>query len=113
MNNNFNTITMNDNFNTITLLHGWERLLNKTEMPKFRKGDTIWGNDNDPEELKRWPIEEMSTAFEELEKYRCSYDTWGHDTVINEYALCFFEADEEGDFVQGCDYWTAEEAEAE
>ena len=100
---------MNGDFNTITLLHGWARLTNRFEMPKFCKGDTIWGIDREPEEIKRWTIEEKAEAFAELEKYRCSYDNCGHDTVIDEYALCFFEADEYGDFVQGCDYWTAEE----
>ena len=36
--------------NTIRLLHGECRATNE-EMNKFQKGDTIWGNDTDPEEL--------------------------------------------------------------
>lgn len=47
--------------NTIRLLHGECRATNE-ELKKFKKGDTIWGNDTDPEELKRWTIEEKEEA---------------------------------------------------
>lgn len=38
--------------NTIILLKG-EELLTRGEYKKFNKGDTIFGNDSNPEELKR------------------------------------------------------------
>lgn len=47
--------------NMIRLLHGECRATSE-EMKKFKKGDTIWGNDTDPEELKRWTIEEKEEA---------------------------------------------------
>ena len=42
--------------NMIRLLHGECRATSE-EMKKFKKGDTIWGNDENPEELKRWSME--------------------------------------------------------
>ena len=44
--------------NMIRLLKGECRATNE-EMKKFQKGETIWGNDTNPEELKRWTIEKM------------------------------------------------------
>lgn len=49
----------------IRLLHGECRATNE-EMKKFQKGDTIWGNDENPEELKRWKIEEKEEAKKSL-----------------------------------------------
>ena len=49
----------------IRLLHGECRVTNE-ELKKFKKGDTIWGNDENPEELKRWKIEEKEEAKKEL-----------------------------------------------
>lgn len=43
--------------NMVRLLKG-ECRANNEELKKFQKGDTIWGNDENPEELKRWKIEE-------------------------------------------------------
>ena len=51
--------------NTIRLLRG-ECRANNEELKKFQKGDTIWGNDENPEELKRWKIEEKEEAKKEL-----------------------------------------------
>lgn len=94
--------------NTIILLKG-EALLTRGEYKKFNKGDTIFGNDSNPEELKRWSIEQEQEAKEELAKYACTYheniETWS----IEEYALEYCECDEEGEFLQGSDYDLAEE----
>lgn len=94
--------------NTIRLLKGTARLT-KNEMKKFDKGDTIWGNDSFPEEIKRWTMEEKETAKEELAKLNCTYEEFGELTHIEEYALEYFEADEEGEFYEGSDYDLAEE----
>lgn len=95
--------------NTIILLKGEAGLTNATEMKRFGKGHTIWGIDNNPEELKRWNIEQEAEAKEELAKYRCSYHSNGHMTWIKEYALEYCECDEEGEFIQGSDYDLADE----
>ena len=90
--------------NTIRLLHGECRATNE-EMKKFKKGDTIWGNDTSPEELKRWKIEEAEEAKEELSKFCCkSVRHNEYLTDIEEYALEFFQADESGEFVEGSDF---------
>lgn len=90
--------------NTIRLLHGECRVTNE-EMKKFQKGDTIWGNDTSPEELKRWTIEEADEAEEELSKFCCKSVMYNeYLTDIEEYALEFFQADESGEFVEGSDF---------
>lgn len=96
------------NYNTIILLKG-KRYLTNQEYKKFKKGDTIWGVDNNSEVLKRWNITQKDEALEELKKYKCIYDTEGNNNLIEEYALEFFEADEDGEFIQGSDYELAEE----
>lgn len=94
--------------NTIKLLNG-EALLTRGEYKKFSKGDTIWGIDREPEEIKRWSIEQEQEAKEELAKHSCTYhenvETWS----IEEYALEYCECDEEGEFIQGSDFDLAEE----
>lgn len=90
--------------NTIRLLHGECRATNE-EMKKFQKGDTIWGNDTDPEELKRWSIEQKEEAKKELSALRCRYVCYNeHLTDVEEYALEFFQSDESGKFVEGSDF---------
>lgn len=89
-------------FNTIILKKGYARLTNK-EYKGFSKGDTIWGIDRNPEELKRWNIEDKEEAEKELAKYRCTY-SGGNLWDIEEYALEYCECDEEGEFVEGSDY---------
>lgn len=94
--------------NTIRLLMG-ETKLSKTKYEKsFNKGDTIWGENSEPEELKRWSIEDEKEAKEELKKYKCSYDESIELYYITEYALEYFEADEEGEFLTGSDFEIAE-----
>lgn len=97
--------------NTIRLLKG-EAELTKREFEAFTKGDTIWGADREPEELKRWSIEQEQEAKEELKKYCCTYNRYNENlTDIEEYALEYFEADEDGEFISGSDYDLAEEKE--
>lgn len=97
-------------FNSIILKKGYERLT-ENEFKNFAEGDTIWGVDQDPVELKRWSIDQKEAAEAELKKYRCTYDG-GHGQIwtIEEYALEYCECDEDGEFVQGSDYELAEKA---
>jgi len=90
--------------NMIRLLYGECRATNE-ELKKFQKGDTIWGNDTSPEELKRWKIEEAEEAKEELSKFCCKSVRYNeYLTDIKEYALEYFEADENGEFIEGSDF---------
>lgn len=90
--------------NAIRLLKGERRLTNE-ELKKFKKGDTIWGNDENPEELKRWSIEQKEEAKKEFDALRCRYARYNeHLTDVEEYALEFFKADESGEFVEGSDF---------
>lgn len=90
--------------NMVRLLKGECRATNE-EMNKFQKGDTIWGNDENPEELKRWSMEQKEEAKKELSALRCRYARYNeHLTDIEEYALEFFQADESGEFVEGSDF---------
>lgn len=94
--------------NTIRLLKG-EAELTKREFETFTKGDTIWGADREPEELKRWSIEQAEEARAELAKYKSIYQKNTEDYSIKEYALEYFETDEQGEFVNGSEYDLAEE----
>lgn len=96
--------TVKNMLSMIRLLHGERRITNE-ELKKFQKGDTIWGNDENPEELKRWSIEQKEEAKKELAAIRCRYVRYNeHLTDVEEYALEFFKADESGGFVEGSDY---------
>lgn len=94
--------------NTIRLLKGYTTLT-ENEYKKFSKGDTIFGIDSDPKEIKRWSIEQEQEAKEELAKHACIYQKNTETLSIEEYALEYCECDEEGAFVQGSDYDLAEE----
>lgn len=95
--------------NTINLIKGEERYTEK-EWRGFQKGGTLWGTDCvEPEVLKSWPIEKEAEAKAELAKYRCEY----YDGWAIEYALEYFEANEDGEFVEGSDYELAESKEVE
>lgn len=94
-------------FNTIILLKG-SALLTKKEYEKFSKGDTIWGDGSNPDEINRWNISDNETAKEELKKYSCSYNKGTESYSIEEYALEYCECDEDGEFIQGSDYDLAE-----
>lgn len=95
--------------NTIRLLKGYDLKQGK-EWEEFRKGDTIWeeGVENHPEELKRWSIDQEDEARKELAGLRCSYVEGSTIVEVTEYALEWFEADEDGEFVSGSDYDFAE-----
>lgn len=94
--------------NTIILQKGFE-ILTKNEYKKFKKGDTIYGDNSDPEELKRWNIDQIDEATAELAKYKSKYDKCDQLYHITEYALEFCKCDEDGEFIEGGDYDFAEE----
>jgi hypothetical protein len=95
-------------FNTIILLHGESRL-NHFEKKRFQKGDTILGDCSDPEELKRWSIDQEDEARAELTKHKCTYEQGIALFDVEEYALEYCECDEDGEFVEGSNYDFAEE----
>lgn len=95
-------------FNTIILKKG-EATLTNDEYKRFSKGDTIFGIDSEPEELKRWVIEDGDDAKKELAKYRCAYVKRAECWDVKEYALEYCKYDEDGDFIQGSDYELAAE----
>lgn len=94
--------------NTIILLKG-EALLTRGEYKRFAKGDTVWGENSDPEELNRWGVEQEQEAKEELAKYACIYHNNAESWSIEEYALEYCECDEDGEFLWGSNYDLAEE----
>lgn len=96
-------------FNTIILQKG-DSTLTRTEYKEFEKMDTIYGDGSNPEELMRWDIKDENLAIEELKKYRCSYTQGEQLMYIEEYALMFCECDDNGEFVLGADFISAEEA---
>ena len=96
-------------FNTIILKHGYAQLTME-EYKRFRKGDSIFGNNSDPEEIARWSISDEDDARKELANHRNEYRSDGRSICrIDEYALEFCECDEDGEFIEGSDYEMAEE----
>lgn len=86
-----------------------EARLTSEELKGFEKGDLITGNDVNPEELKRWTGEGCrEKALEELKKFNSSYYMGEQLTDVIEYAIETYEADEDGDFLEGSDYDFAE-----
>lgn len=86
-----------------------EARLTREELKGFEKGDLITGNDVNPEELKRWTCEGCrEKALEELKKFNSSYYMGEQLTDVTEYAVETYEADEDGDFLDGSDYDIAE-----
>lgn len=93
----------------IRLVKGYARLTN-SEYNKFEKGDTIWGDGSNPEELNRWMAEDEAEALKALEAVRCNYSNYNSQLVeVIEYALEYFTADENGEFLDGSDYQIANE----
>lgn len=97
-------------YNKIRLLKG-EASLTKREMEKFTKGETIMGINAEVMQLKKWDIGKEEEARKELSEHRCEYDEWADGIDIEEYALEFYEEDEDGDFLSGSDFILAEEYE--
>ena len=95
-------------FNTIILKEGTANLT-ASELKKFNKGDTIYGNNSNPVEIARWNISDEKQARAALAECRCSYD----GGRITEYALEFCETDEDGEFASGSDYDFAPEEKTE
>ena len=95
----------------IIILEKGERILTKKEYKTFEKGDAIWGDCSNPEELKRWTIENKNEAEKELEKYKCKYEYGQLQEAyyITEYALEYCECDENGDYDFGIEYELAKE----
>ena len=94
--------------NTIILEKGTRRL-SRSEYNRFKEGDTIWDDNSDAKELKRWRADQEEEAKEELKKYKCKMSTNGDVYDIEEYALKYCECDDDGEFICGSDFDLAEE----
>lgn len=101
---------------TIFLLRGVGEIwfgfdLDKADIEKL-VGDTIWGIDNCSYEIKRWSIDQIEEAKEELAKYRCSYrvmNSFAGKTIdAEEYALEYGTYDEDDDCLYDVSYDLAE-----
>ena len=95
-------------FNTIILLKGTETLTKK-QFKNFEKGNTIFGLNQEPEELQRWSIEKKDEAEKVLSELKCEYRQLSEGVDITEYALEYCECDKDGEFVQGSDFDLAAE----
>lgn len=93
--------------NTIILKKG-EGRYTRNEWKNFEKGNTIWGCDEEPEELKRWSIDQKEEAQTELAKHKCRYFKDTELYYVEEYALDYCECDEDGELASGSDYDFAE-----
>ena len=78
--------------NIIILKHGHKRL-SKNEIKKFNKGDSIFGNKSNPEEIKRWSMDCEDDAIETLKEFQCIYKD-GDEWDIDEYVLDYVESGE-------------------
>lgn len=99
-------------WNTVILLKGESRMT-ENEYKKFSPGDTIWGEDENPVELKRWPIAQDAQAMAELSRYKCRYRRLERLHEAVEYALEYCNTDSEGEFISGSDFEMAGTEEAE
>lgn len=97
------------NFNTIILKKG-EAILTKNEYKKFIKGNSIFGENSDSEEINRWNINNEDNAKKELLNYNCEYIKHSESWTVKEYALEYCQCDEDGDFIQGSDFELAPES---
>ena len=97
----------------ITLVHA-SRQYNLDEYNRnFRRGNTFNGDDPEPEEIMRWPIEQEDEAKKELSKYECSYrhvKGFCKELMdVDEWSLEYAEYDDEGEFVSASGYVSAED----
>lgn len=96
-------MTHNDNFNTVILKH-CERNYSAADV---RRGNVSRGDcfidQYDIGEVNRWSIDDEAAALAELAKHKCSYSYRDGTVWADEWALEFFEADEDGEFVIGSD----------
>nr|DAU66755.1 MAG TPA: hypothetical protein [Caudoviricetes sp.] len=95
-------------FNTIILKMA-RNTLSKNEFKKYSKGDCIFEENIEEEELKRWTIEEKANAQDELKKYKCQYSISGNNVYITEYALEYCQTNDDGEIIMGSDFDLAEE----
>ena len=89
--------------NTIILWHGYQRLFPvHGENPMPPEGYSIIadeGFDPEPQELQRWPISQKDEAMKKLSSLRCTIDTTGFYSDIEEYALQYVACDDDGGFI--------------
>lgn len=95
--------------NTIVLLYE-ETLFSGVykKNVKMEVGNLITVPDSEAEELRRWNITEKDSAFSELKKHKCVIKAVPGGIYVEEYALEFFEEDDEGRIVEGSNFEFAE-----
>lgn len=88
------------NINIVRLIHS-ERNFSRSEVERGRisRDDCFL----DPDEVKRWSIADEAVARAELAKHLCTYEYRRGTVWADVWALEFFEADEDGEFVNGGD----------
>lgn len=94
--------------NTIILLKGETRVTRK-QFEGFKKGETVFGENAEPVEVKRWSIDQKEEAKKELAAHRSIYQRGAELYYITEYALMYCVYDEDGAFIEGADYDLADE----
>lgn len=93
-------------------MHNRIRLITNSMTIPYKKWKNFNGcfeNDTYPTELKNWHISQKEEAEAELKRFRCNYKVCYDNTIeAEEYALEYYTADEDGEFLEGSDYDTAE-----
>ncbi len=108
-------------FNTIILWYGMYDLVKEEDSyEEVQKGDSIWGCDALPIEIKRWKITEMEEAKKELAENMChyrgyyDYDHYRHHYPdgyhAREYALVYCVCDAYGEIQDIAYFELAEDA---
>lgn len=92
-------------YNAIFLMHGTASCKMSDWMESVRPGSAVAGDlDPDCHPIKRWHIDEMTAAKEELAKHRSTYSQNGKTVWLDEYALMLIEVNEDDDWGDECDY---------
>lgn len=93
------------NKNTITLIHAFSNYsANDVRRGRVSLVDCLC----DPTEVKRWSITDEDAARAELAKHKSSFSHKNGTVWVDAWALEFFEADEDGEFLEGSDMVFAE-----
>lgn len=85
-----------------------------SEYDKLDKSEiiNIALDDVEPEEIKTWDIEDKEEAIAELAKYKCKSKRYDGNVfpyyLVTVYALEYYTANEDGEFISGSDMDTAE-----
>lgn len=99
-------------YNKIELVKA-ESSYTRANFKNYSKGDLILGDDTMYEGILKWDISQKEEAEKALAEVRCRIVEGPELYYITEYALQYFEEDEDSNFIQGCDYDFADWEETE